>query len=82
MPLKRRRELRSCASFIAGCVELLLSNLLQGLMTAGFAFLPEEFQVVLRGRGLTLVRKTSGVTCTYQVNGTTIRKCPSLRYLP
>lgn len=35
---------------------------------------PEEFQVVLRGSGLTLGGRTDGVTCTYQVNGTTIRK--------
>uniref|UniRef100_A0A8C3LHJ0 ANTXR cell adhesion molecule 2 n=1 Tax=Chrysolophus pictus TaxID=9089 RepID=A0A8C3LHJ0_CHRPC len=34
----------------------------------------EEFQVVLRGSGLTLGGRTDGVTCTYQVNGTTIRK--------
>uniref|UniRef100_A0A8C9G5G4 VWFA domain-containing protein n=1 Tax=Pavo cristatus TaxID=9049 RepID=A0A8C9G5G4_PAVCR len=39
---------------------------------------PEEFQVVLRGSGLTLGGRTDGVTCTYQVNGTTIRKLMSL----
>ncbi|XP_072717378.1 anthrax toxin receptor 2 isoform X3 [Ciconia boyciana] len=36
----------------------------------------EEFQVVLRGSGLTLGGKTDGVTCTYQVNGTTIHEKP------
>uniref|UniRef100_A0A8C2TCA8 ANTXR cell adhesion molecule 2 n=1 Tax=Coturnix japonica TaxID=93934 RepID=A0A8C2TCA8_COTJA len=36
----------------------------------------EEFQVVLRGSGLTLGGRTDGVTCTYQVNGTTIHEKP------
>ncbi|XP_064306837.1 anthrax toxin receptor 2 isoform X2 [Phalacrocorax carbo] len=36
----------------------------------------EEFQVVLRGSGLTLGGKSDGVTCTYQVNGTTIHEKP------
>ncbi|XP_071664031.1 anthrax toxin receptor 2 isoform X3 [Patagioenas fasciata] len=36
----------------------------------------EEFQVVLRGSGLTLGGKTDGVTCTYQLNGTTIHEKP------
>ncbi|XP_010573773.1 PREDICTED: anthrax toxin receptor 2 isoform X2 [Haliaeetus leucocephalus] len=36
----------------------------------------EEFQVVLRGSGLTLGGKTDGVTCTYQLNGTTINEKP------
>lgn len=44
-------------------------------------FPPEEFQVVLRGSGLTLGGRTDSVTCTYQVNGTTIRKCGCLRPL-
>lgn len=42
-------------------------------------FFPEEFQVVLRGNGLTLGGRTDGITCTYQVNGTTICKYWSLR---
>ncbi|KAM6401781.1 anthrax toxin receptor 2 [Pluvialis apricaria] len=36
----------------------------------------EEFQVVLRGSGLTLGGKTDSVTCTYHVNGTTIHEKP------
>ncbi|XP_027554254.1 anthrax toxin receptor 2 isoform X3 [Neopelma chrysocephalum] len=36
----------------------------------------EEFQVVLRGNGLTLGGRTDSVTCTYQVNGTTIHEKP------
>ncbi|XP_027757998.1 anthrax toxin receptor 2 isoform X4 [Empidonax traillii] len=36
----------------------------------------EEFQVVLRGSGLTLGGRTDSVTCTYQVNGTTIHEKP------
>ncbi|KAL9852125.1 anthrax toxin receptor 2 [Geothlypis trichas] len=36
----------------------------------------EEFQVVLRGSGLTLGGRSDSVTCTYQVNGTTIHERP------
>ncbi|XP_008495682.2 anthrax toxin receptor 2 isoform X1 [Calypte anna] len=36
----------------------------------------EEFQVVLRGSGLTLGGKTDSITCTYEVNGTTIHEKP------
>ncbi|XP_014793849.1 PREDICTED: anthrax toxin receptor 2 isoform X2 [Calidris pugnax] len=36
----------------------------------------EEFEVVLRGSGLTLGGKTDSVTCTYQVNGTTLHEKP------
>uniref|UniRef100_A0A8B9U2F2 Anthrax toxin receptor n=1 Tax=Anas zonorhyncha TaxID=75864 RepID=A0A8B9U2F2_9AVES len=36
----------------------------------------EEFQVVLRGSGLTLGGRTDGITCTYHVNGTTIHEKP------
>lgn len=41
-------------------------------------FPAEEFQVVLRGSGLTLAGRSDSVTCTYQLNGTTIRKCGCL----
>ncbi|KAF4801167.1 Anthrax toxin receptor 2 [Turdus rufiventris] len=36
----------------------------------------EEFEVVLRGSGLTLAGRSDSVTCTYQLNGTTIHERP------